>query len=117
MRFACQLAVRPVTSFRHKVLPEDRMQDVAGKVEGEGPLQRRQAGEVLHGARLVEATEGRIRALDIVGVVLAVAQLHDRAGDVRLEGAKVVVEIGEGVRGHGVLPVCAAAAPVRLTAG
>ena len=46
--------------------------------------------------------QGVVRALDVGGVVLAVMELHDPAGDVRFQCRVVVIEIRQGVFSHDV---------------
>src|SRR5699024_9656189 len=62
--------------------------------------QRGLGGDAAVLAGLGELLDGVVRALDVGRVVLGVVQLHDLAGDVRLESAVVVVEIGKNVLGH-----------------
>ncbi len=94
-------AVGAVAAVRGEVLPEERVQDVAGEVEGERLLQADQAAELLLLAGLGELLQGVVGALDVRGVVLGVVQFQDLAGHRPLQCGVVVGEIGEGVLTHG----------------
>ena len=63
--------------MRSEVLPEERVEDMAGQVEGQGPFQRREAREVPLDTGLMQLLERIIGAFDIPGVVLVVVELHD----------------------------------------
>lgn len=71
-----QRPVRAVAAVRGEVLPEDRVQDMAGEVEGEGLLQPDQRGgrDLVLIAGLCDLFEGVVGALDIGGVVHGVMQ-------------------------------------------
>jgi hypothetical protein len=76
-------------------------QYMPGQVEREGLLQADQAGEVAFVAGLGQPVEGVVGALDVGGVVLAVVQLQDLAGDRGFECAVVVGHVGQHVlSGH-----------------
>jgi hypothetical protein len=76
------------------------MQNVAREIEREGFLQSPDVLEVALSTRLGEAIERGIGPLHVAGMVLVVMELHDPAGDVGLECAVVVAELGKSVRGH-----------------
>src|SRR6267378_1315916 len=80
----------------------DLREPVSGSVQTQlaRRLERRNAIELLLGPRLVEALEGRVGIFHVARVMLAMVQFHDLAGDVGLESAKVVRQIGELVLGH-----------------
>src|SRR2546426_7832415 len=63
--------------MRSEVLPEERVEDMAGQVEGQGPFQRREAREVPLDTGLMQLLERIIGAFDIPCVVLVVVELHD----------------------------------------
>ena len=88
------------TAAGRQVLPEEAVQDVAGEVERERFLDRRDPAEVALLARLIECLDGSVRTVDVAFVVLVVVQLHDFARDVGLERAVVIGEIGQNVLGH-----------------
>ncbi|GAA1097687.1 hypothetical protein GCM10009663_45750 [Kitasatospora arboriphila] len=94
-------AVGAVAALRGEVLPEQRVQDVAGEVEGERLLQADEAAVLLLVARLGELFEGVVGALDVGGVVLGVVQLQDLGGHRALEGGVVVRQVGKRVGAHG----------------
>ena len=60
-----------------EVLPEERVQDVSGEVEGERSFHRRQPREVGLQARFVELIECVVGCFHIPGVMLVVVKLHD----------------------------------------
>ncbi len=75
-----------------KVLPEERVVDVATTVEvEEGSLGSSSLGVVL-GLGLGEGLDGGVEAVDVGLVVLGVVQLHDLARDGGLEGGIVIWE-------------------------
>jgi hypothetical protein len=76
------------------------VEHVPGEVEGERLLERADPGEVLLVARLAQPFERLVGALDVVGMVLVVVELHDLAGDVGLERGVVVAQIRKVVIGH-----------------
>ena len=83
---AAELAVGLVAAVRGQVLPEDRVVDVAAEVERQVLLvQAVDRAKVALVAGLGQLGEGVVGPGDVGGVVLAVVQLHDLAGDVRLE--------------------------------
>ena len=91
------VATRFAAAVRRQVLPEQRVQHVAGQVEREVLLElvdRVEVVAVAGGGQLVERGVG---TLHVGGVVLVVVQLHDLAADVRLERAVVVLEVREDV--------------------
>src|SRR5256885_3567159 len=63
-------------------------------------------------SELLDALVGRV---DVLAMMLVVVELHDAAGDVRLESAIVVRQVGQDVAGHvGLLfAVCAATSASR----
>jgi hypothetical protein len=70
------------------------VEDVSGQVEGQRPLERGQSSEVGLVTRFVELLERLVGAFHVGRVVLVVMQLHDAAGDVRLEGRVVIRQLG-----------------------
>ena len=89
-----------VPAVGREVLPPDRVVHMAAEVEGEVLLVEEDRGVVVLGPGLLELGHGGVDAGDIGGVVLAVVQLVDLAGDVRLQGAVVPIQIGQGVFSH-----------------
>jgi len=73
---------------------------VAAEVEGEVLLEHVDGVECALLAGLGEARQCRVSAGDVRGVVLAVVQFHDLAGDVGLECSVVVRQVRECVVGH-----------------
>ena len=96
-----QLALGLAAAVGRQVGPEQRVQDVAGQVEGVALLEADDRAEVALVARLGQLVHRVVQALDVGGVVLVVVQLEDLGRVVRLEGAVVVGQIREGVGGHG----------------
>src|SRR5581483_9684260 len=76
------------------------MQNMARHVERQRPFQSRDAREIALAARLLQSRERLIRASDIGAVMFVVVQLHDLAGDVRLERTVVVRQVGQYVFIH-----------------
>ena len=66
---------------------------MAGQIEGQRALQSRNPVELLLGPRLVQAFERRVGAVHVACVMLVMVQLHDLAGDVRLEGTVIVGQV------------------------
>ena len=93
-----------VAAVGGEVGPEGGVVDVAAEVEGEGLLEADDGAVVAGVAGGGEFVEGLVEGADVGLVVLGVVQLHDLAGDVRGEGAVVVGQVGQAVRGHGGLP-------------
>src|SRR6478609_657411 len=91
------LAVRLATAVGAHVLPEDGVVRVSTEVEGQVLLHTVEGGVVARLAQLLQLGHGRVGAVDVGLVVLAVVQLHDPRADVRLEGGVVVVELGKRV--------------------
>ena len=87
-------------AIRREVLPEQAVQHVAGDVERQRPLERRDAREVAAAARLLQLLARLVRAVDVGLVMLVVVQLHDARRDVRLERAVVVGQVGKHVLRH-----------------
>src|SRR5262245_14009406 len=98
---ARQLARRTVAPLGSHVLPEDRVQDVTGKVEGQRLLEARDPREVLLLTSLVHLLERLVGLGDVGVVVLSVVELHDVPRDVRFEGTKVVFQVRKYVACHG----------------
>src|SRR3954469_4249956 len=107
-----ELSGRLSTSARREVLPEDAVQDVAAHVEGELLLEGRDRREVRLLARGEELLDDFVRRIDVLAMMLVVVELHDAAGDVRLEGSVVVRQIWQDVAGHVGL-LCSAVCPAR----
>src|SRR3989441_1543827 len=84
---------RPRRALGCEVLPEQRMENVPGEVEGQRAFERGQAREIILHARLVELLERVVGPFHVAGVVFVVVQLHDVARYVRLESAVVVAQI------------------------
>lgn len=96
-----ELTFRLVATLGGKVLPEHRVVGVTTEVEREVLLQLgglRSHRAVVAG--LGQLLEGRVGAGDVGRVVLAVVQLHDLRGDVRLEGRVVVGQFRKRVLSH-----------------
>ena len=91
------VAGRLTAAVGRQVRPEQRVQHVAGQVEGQVLLQLGERGEVLLLPSGRQLLERRVRPLHVRGVVLVVVQLHDLAADVGFERAVVVAEVGQGV--------------------
>src|SRR5699024_4966335 len=90
----------PTTVWRH-VLPEHRVVGVAAEVEREVLAQQRGlAGDGAVVAGLGHLLERGVGGRGVGVVVLGVVPLHDLAGDVRLQRAVVIVEIGKNVLSH-----------------
>src|SRR3954465_1511949 len=100
------------TSAGGEVLPEDAVQDVAAHVEGELLLEGRDRREVRLLAGGEELLDDLVRRIDVLAMMLVVVELHDAAGDVRLEGSVVVRQIWQDVAGPGGL-LCSAVRPAR----
>lgn len=75
---------------RCQVLPEQSVVDVAAAVEVEERRDAGGLGRVALGLGLAKGLESAVQAVDVCLVVLGVVQLHDLAGDVRLECTVVV---------------------------
>lgn len=75
---------------RRQVLPEQSVVDVSTAVEVEEGSDAGGLGRVALRLGLGEGLEGAVEAVDVGLVVLGVVQLHDLAGNVRLECAVVV---------------------------
>lgn len=73
-----------------KVLPEERVVDVAAAVEVEQRRLGRSSLGVALGLGLGEGLDGRVEAGDVGLVVLGVVELHDFARDLGFERAVVV---------------------------
>src|SRR5438105_9566304 len=86
---------------RSQVLPEEAVQHVSGNVEGELVLERRNAVELAGAARLEQLLDALVGGVHVLAVVLVVVQLHEAAGEVRLQRAVVIAAIGKYVAGHG----------------
>ena len=93
-------AVGLVAAVGALVLPEDRVQDVSGRVEGERLLESHDGTEVVAVPGGGELLERLVGARHVRGVVLVVVELHDLARHVRLECRVVVGQVGQGVLGH-----------------
>src|SRR5665648_1050575 len=91
---------RPVGGEVH---PEHRVVDVPREVERQVLLVQVDRLECALVPGLSQALEGRVGSGDVGPMVLVVVQLHDPAGDVRLECVVVVGKVGEGVLSHGFL--------------
>ncbi len=89
-----ELAAGLATAAGLHVLPENAVQHVAGDVECKGFLEGCDLRKVALAARLVQLLERLIGAIDIGLVMLVVVQLHDAAGNVRLERTVVIGKIG-----------------------
>jgi diguanylate cyclase (GGDEF)-like protein/PAS domain S-box-containing protein len=92
-----ELAAGTPARLRCEVLPEHRVQDVAGDVERERLLEAGEGGEVLLLASRLELLQRLVRALHVGGMVLVVVELHDLSGNVGFQSSEVVVQVGEGV--------------------
>ena len=80
--------------------PKGAVVRVSAQVESEVLFELVNRGKVAGRAGFFELFQSRVRAVYIVGVVLVVVQLHDFAGDVRLQSSVIVGEFGEGVNRH-----------------
>jgi hypothetical protein len=67
---------------------------VAGEVECERFLDRRDAAEIILLARFRQGLDGGVRTIDIALVMLVVVELHDLSRNMRLEGTIVIGQIG-----------------------
>lgn len=95
-----ELQVRPVAAVGRHVRPEHRVADVPGEVEREVLLIEVHRRERVVGPRVGELFERGVGARHVALVVLGVVQLHDLAGDVRLERAVVVGQVRKRVVAH-----------------
>ena len=95
-----ELTRRLPARARREVPPEDAVQDVAAHVEGELLLERPDSGEIRLLTGVEELLDDLVGCVHVLAMMLVVVQLHDAAGDVRLEGAVVVGQIGQDVAGH-----------------
>lgn len=73
---------------------------MAAEVEGQVLLVQEDRGVVVAGPRLFKLGHRIVDALDVGRVVLAVVDFVDLTGDVRLQGAVVVVQFRQGVLSH-----------------
>jgi hypothetical protein len=73
-----------------KVLPEERVIEVASAVEVDQRLQCDLCGNVVVGLSFFQLSDGGVVRVDVGRVVLVVMQLHDLAGDGWFEGTIVV---------------------------
>ena len=90
-----------------EVLPEQRVQHVAGQVERQVLLEADDGAEVVLVAGLGQLVEGVVQALDVGRVVLVVVELQDLGRVVRLERGVVVGQVGQGVGGRSWRASCA----------
>src|SRR5262249_31816102 len=95
-----EVALGLAAGLRGQVLPEQAVQHVAGDVEGELVLERRDALEIALSAHLDQLLDAVVGRFHVGAVVLVVVELHDLPGEVRLQGAVVVRKIGKDVAGH-----------------
>src|SRR5262249_40798625 len=80
--------------------PENRMQDVSRKIEGERSLQCGQTRKILLLPRFIQLIQNSVRILHIAGMMLTVVQFHDLAGDMRFQRAEVIRQIGQHITVH-----------------
>jgi len=74
---------------------------MATEMEGQILLVQQDGAVVIVGPGLLQLRHCVVDTLDVGGVMLAVMQLVDLAGDVRLQCAVVPIQIGQGVVSHG----------------
>jgi hypothetical protein len=95
--------LRTTTAAWAHVLPQQRVEHMARKVEGETLLQLVDGREVALLARLGQLVEGAVRAAHVGGVMLAVMQLENLPRVVRFQGRVVVGQFWQRVGGHAFL--------------
>jgi hypothetical protein len=95
-----EVALRLAAAVGREVRPEDRVQDMAGEMEGEVLLQHVHGAELVVAARLVEPFEGLVRPLHVRRMMLVVVELDDARRHGGLERGVVVGQVGKGVDGH-----------------
>src|SRR6267143_2747772 len=77
-------------AFGSHISPEDRMEDVSGKIESQCAFQCAQPRKIVLPSRFIELFQGGVGAFHVISVMFSMVQLHDLAGNVRLQRVVVI---------------------------